>query len=69
MLQHLAIQDGASVKATYASTDRTVNQTLRTAIGMFLTHMQVLHQNLDFGTEGSTAFASLAKKYYRLVRP
>jgi hypothetical protein len=67
-LQHLAIQN-ASVKASYASTDEAVNQTLRAAIGMFLTHIQVLHQNLDFGTYASTAFASLMKKYYRLVRP
>jgi hypothetical protein len=69
LLQHLAIQDGASVKAIYASTDHTVNQTLRAAIDMFLTHIQVLHQNLDFGTDASTAFASLTKKYHRLVRP
>jgi hypothetical protein len=69
LLQHLAIQDGTSLKAIYASTDDAVNQSLRGAIGMFLTHMQILHQNLDFGTDASTAFDSLARKYYRLVRP
>jgi hypothetical protein len=69
LLQHLTIQDGTSVKAVYASTDDAVNQTLRAAIGMFLTHIQILHQNLDFGTDASTAFASLTKEHHRLVRP
>jgi hypothetical protein len=67
--QHLDTHDGTSLKTLYISNDQAVYQSLRAAIGMFFTHMQLLHQNLDFGTDASTAFDSLTRKYYRLPRP
>jgi hypothetical protein len=68
-LQHLAMHDGISLKAVYISHDQAVYQSLRAAIGIFFTHMQILDQNLDFGTDASTAFDSLTRKYCRVVRP
>jgi hypothetical protein len=67
-LQHLAVRPDESVQAQYASSDHDVNQSLRAAVGMFLTHMQILHQNLDFGTDASNALDSLIRKYCRLTR-
>jgi hypothetical protein len=68
-LQHLDIHDGTRLKALYVSPDQAVYQSLRAAVGMFFAHMQILHENLDFGADVSTGFDSLTRKYNRLVRP
>jgi hypothetical protein len=67
--QHLDIEDGNSLKVLYVSADEAVYQSLRAAIGMFFAHMQILHENLDFGADASIAFHSLTRKHDRLMPP
>lgn len=68
LLKHVDISDGVNLKASFLSTDRHVHESLWAATGMFLTHVQILHQNIDFGTEVDLALHSLKRKFKRIAK-
>jgi hypothetical protein len=65
-LQHLDIPEAGPPLAQCVSTDQAVSETLTPAVGLFLSHMQALHEYLQLGHDATFALDSLTRKWQRL---
>jgi Family of unknown function (DUF5677) len=64
-LQHVEHTEN-SVTAVWLSSDWDVYEALRTAIGIFLAAVHLLHENIGFGSEIDTGFHSLKRRFKAL---
>ena len=64
-LQHVDHTEN-SVTAVWLSSDWEVYQALRTAIGIFLAGIHLLHENIGFGSDVDIGFESLKRRFKAL---
>ncbi len=63
ILKHIEEAEGNRLKAAYLSPEHDVFESLWPAIGMFLMHVDLLHQHIGFGPDVDTALFSLKRKF------
>jgi hypothetical protein len=67
LLKHIDFSsDGNTAKPKFFSSDQEVYESLRTAITMFLLHVDLLHKNIGFGPDVETAYDSFRRMFARL---
>jgi hypothetical protein len=66
LFRHIDLSDDEVMKPQFLSSDKHVYEALRSAITMFLVHVRILHQNVEFGKSATEVYEALEQRHNSL---